>query len=105
MTGRAEVNRQRQQLDTTFRRAGGLHADAEILSYFARLLCVLVSGFVERATIELLIEYARTHSDGRTLRHVERSVRHLTNLEYAALDRCNRYIGTGLATRSASVHC
>ncbi len=56
MTGRAEVDRQRQQLDTTFSRASGLDADAELLSDFARYLCVLVSGFVEQATIELLIE-------------------------------------------------
>ena len=81
MTGRAEVNRQRQQLDTTFSRASGLGADAELLSDFARYLCVLVSGFVEQATIELLIEYVRTHSDPRILRHVERSARHLTNLK------------------------
>ena len=81
MTGRAEVDRQRQQLDTTFSRASGLNADAELLSDFARHLCVLVSGFVEQATIELLIEYARTHSDARLLRHLDRSVRHLTNLK------------------------
>ena len=31
MTGRAEVDRQRQQLDTTFSRASGLDADAELI--------------------------------------------------------------------------
>ncbi len=31
--------------------------------------------------MELLIEYARTHSDARIQRHVERSVRHLANLK------------------------
>jgi hypothetical protein len=81
MTGRAEVDRRRQQLETTFSRARGLNADAELLSDFARYLCVLVSGFVEQATIELLIEYVRAHSDPRILRHVERNVRHLTNLK------------------------
>lgn len=81
MTGRAEVDRQRQQLDSAFSRAGGLDADAELLSDFARYLCVLVSGFVEQATVELLIEYVRTHSDSRTLSHVENNVRHLTNLK------------------------
>lgn len=80
MTGRAEVARQQRQLDTTFSRAQGLHADLELLSDFARYLCVLVSGFVEQTTIELLIEYARTHSDPRIQRHVERNVRHATNL-------------------------
>lgn len=80
MTGRAEVGRQRQHLDTTFSRAGRLDADAELLSDFARYLCVLVSGFVEQATIELLIEYARLHADPRVQRHVEQSVRRLSNL-------------------------
>ena len=81
MTGRAEIDRQRQQLDATFQRAGGLHHNAELLSDFARLLCVRVSGFVEQATIELLIEYARINSDKRIVRHVDRSVRRLTNLK------------------------
>ena len=81
MTGRAEVNRRRQQLDTAFSRARGLEADTELLSDFARYLCVLVSGFVEQATIELLIEYVRIHSDPPIQRHVERSVRHLANLK------------------------
>lgn len=81
MTGRAEVDRQRRQLDTTFTRARGLNADAELLSDFARYLSVLVSGFVEQATIELLIEFVRTHSDPRIHRYVERSVRHLSNLK------------------------
>ena len=80
MTGRAEVARQRRQLDTTFSRAGSLDADVELLSDFARYLCVLVSGYVEQTTIELLIEYARTHSDPRIQRHIERGVRQITNL-------------------------
>ena len=80
MTGRAEVARQRQQLDTTFARAQDLHADVELLSDFARYLCVLVCGYVEQTTVELLLEYARTHSDPRIQRHVERGVRQVTNL-------------------------
>ena len=80
MTGRAEVARQRRQLDTTFLRAGDLQVDIELLSDFARYLCVLVSGYVEQATVELLIEYARTHSDPRIQRLVERGVRQVTNL-------------------------
>lgn len=81
MTGRAEVERRRRQLDTTFARARGLDAGAELLSDFARYLCILVSGFLEQATIELLLEYVRTHSDPRIQRHVERRVRRLSNLK------------------------
>ena len=80
MTGRAEVARRRQQLDATFDRARGLNADAHLLSDFARYLCVLVSGFVEQATIELLLEYVRIHSEPRIQSYVECRVRRLSNL-------------------------
>lgn len=80
MTGRAEVTRRRQQLDATFDRARGLDAGAELLSDFARYLCVLVSGFVEQATIELLIEYVRIRSAPRIQSYVEHHVRRLSNL-------------------------
>lgn len=35
---------------------------------------------MEQTTVELLLEYARTHSDPRIQRHVERGVRQVTNL-------------------------
>lgn len=81
MTGKAEVARQRQQLDATFKRAAGLGADAELLSDFARYLCILVSGFLEQAVVELLMEYARMHSDDRVQLHIEQRLRQLTNLK------------------------
>lgn len=81
MTGKAEVARQRQQLDATFKRAAGLGADAELLSDFARYLCILVSGFLEQAVVELLLEYVRKHSDNRVQLHVEQRLRQLTNLK------------------------
>jgi hypothetical protein len=81
MIGKAEVARQRQQLDATFKRAADLGADAEVLSDFARYLCVLVSGFLEQAVIELLIEYVRTHSDGRVQQYSEQRLRQLANLK------------------------
>lgn len=81
MTGKAEVARQRQQLDATFKRAAGLGADAELLSDFARYLCILVSGFLEQAVVELLMEYARKHSDDRVQLHIEQRLRQLTNLK------------------------
>lgn len=81
MTGKAEVSRLCQQLDATFKRAAGLNADAELLSDFARHLCVLVSGFLEQAIVELLLEYARKHSDKRVQRRIEQNLRNLTNLK------------------------
>ncbi|MFA6318984.1 MAG: HEPN domain-containing protein [Elusimicrobiota bacterium] len=81
MTGKAEVARRQQQLDATFMRAAGLAAQSELLSDFAKYLCVLVSGFLEQAVIELILEYVRNKSDGRIQSHVERRLRKLTNLK------------------------
>jgi predicted LPLAT superfamily acyltransferase len=79
MTGRAEVARLKQRLDATFKRADALTGDAEILSDFARYLCVLVSGYLEQAVIELLLEYVRKHASPAVQRHVERRLRRFTN--------------------------
>lgn len=59
MTGRAEVGRLRQVLEDTFKRAEKVGGDTELQSDFARYLCVLVSGFLEKAVAELILEHAR----------------------------------------------
>lgn len=74
MTGRGEVERQKQKLEATFKRASSL-SDAELLSDFARYLCVLVSGFLEQSVIELTLEHVRSHSHGSVLRHVDSRLR------------------------------
>jgi hypothetical protein len=79
MTGRAEVVRRRQQLDATFKRASGL-TEAELLSDFARHLCVLVSGFLEQATIELVLAYTRRSASPAVMQYVEGQIRRVTNL-------------------------
>ena len=78
MIGRAEVARQRHQLDATFQRAKGIGADAELLSDFARYLCILVSGFLEQAVIELAMEHVRRCSSPSIQRHVESRLRRFT---------------------------
>jgi len=85
MTGKGEVDRQRQQLDATFKRASGLGPDPELLSDFARYLCVLVSGFLEQAVVELLVEYLRRHSDNRVQQYGEQRLRQLTYLKVQRL--------------------
>ena len=79
MTGRAEVSRLSQSLDATFKRAEGLTGDPELLSDFARYLCVLVSGYLEQSVIELLLEHVRKHSSPSIQQHVERRLRQFTN--------------------------
>ena len=80
MTGRSEVALLRRRLDATFARASGLGADAELLSDFARYLCVLVSGFLEQSVIALVQEHVRLNSNPAVQRHIEaRLKRQFTN--------------------------
>src|SRR5688572_21172526 len=79
MTGRAEIKRQEQKLDATFQRAAKVQGDAELLSDFARYLCVLVAGFLEQAVIEVVLEHVRARSQSSIQRHVEQRLRQFTN--------------------------
>jgi hypothetical protein len=85
MNGRAEVARQQQQLDASFKRAGKLKADSELQSDFARYLCILVSGFLEQAVVEILMEYARKHADERAQSYIEQRLRNLANVNATRL--------------------
>jgi len=81
MTGRAEVDRLRKRLDATFERCRklGSGTDIEVQSDYAKFLCVLVAGYLEKAVAELVMEHAR-RSGGPTLqRYVELNTRRFTN--------------------------
>ena len=80
MKGRAEVDRQKAKLDAAFARASKLASieDAELLSDFARYLCVLVAGLLEQAAIELTLEHVRNHSAASVQRYAENRLRQFT---------------------------
>jgi hypothetical protein len=80
MNGRAEVSRLKQRLDATFKRAAQVGSDPELQSDFARYLCILVSGYLERAIIELVLEHSRQNSSPSIQRFVEFRTRRLANL-------------------------
>ena len=79
MTGRAEVRRLKQRLDATFKRLGGVGEDLELQSDFARYLCVLVSGYLEKAVSELVVEHARRTGAPSLQRFVDQRTRRFTN--------------------------
>ena len=79
MTGMAEVTRLRQQLDTVFGRVKRLNHDPELQSDFARYLCVLVSGYMEKAVVALVLEHARTNGAPTLQRFVENKTKNFTN--------------------------
>jgi hypothetical protein len=51
------VNRRLQRLKQNFDRAHRLPQEAEILAHWARYLCILTSGLIEKSLVELLTEY------------------------------------------------
>ena len=81
MTGRAEVTRLQQTLDATFQRVSAVPNEPELLSDFARYLCVLVSGFLEQAVQELVLEHARKRSSPTVQRYVESRMRRFSNVK------------------------
>ena len=102
MTGRAEVERLKQQLAATFARATGIEGDLELLSDFARYLCVLISGFLEQAVIELVREYVRFHAQPAVQRHVELRLRRFQN---AKADRLIELLGSFNPDWRADLEC
>src|SRR5580658_5481162 len=79
MSGRAAVHSMKTRLSATFDRAKGVQGDAELLSDFARYLCVLVSGYLEQAVIELALEHVRQRSNTSVQKYVEARLRRFTN--------------------------
>lgn len=79
MTGRAEVTRLKQRLDATFKRLGGVGSDIELQSDFARYLCILVSGYLEKAVSELVVEHARKTGAPSLQRFVDQRTKNFTN--------------------------
>jgi RiboL-PSP-HEPN len=79
MTGRAEVSRLKQRLDATFARFKALGTEIELQSDFARYLCILVSGYLENAMYELVVEYSRHNGAPSLQRFVEQRTKSFTN--------------------------
>ena len=85
MTGRAEVGRLKQKLDATFKRLDGAVLDSELQADFARYLCVLVSGYIETAAYELVVEHARHGGRPTFERFVDHRTRRFTNANFTKL--------------------
>jgi hypothetical protein len=84
--GRQEVLRLKQRLDDTFKRADDIDPSSlELRSDFARYLCVLVAGYLERATQELTIEWCRKQSSPSIQRYASRRLKGLQNVNGARL--------------------
>ena len=82
MSGLQEVSSMRQRLDATFERVGTIDSNTlELQSDFAKYLCVLVSGYIERAIVEIVQEHARRNGSLTLQKFVEARTRRSTNLD------------------------
>ncbi len=86
MTGRAEVYRLKRVLDESFKRVAKIDNDSELQADFARYLCVLVSGFIEKSVVELILEHTRHRANPSVLRFVEYRTRQFTNVNAQRLE-------------------
>lgn len=68
-----------QRIDAAFSRASQLGSDPELQADFARYLCILVAGFIEKSLAEVALEHAKKNGSPTLQRYVERSVHNLTN--------------------------
>lgn len=80
MTGRAEVQRMRDRIDRAFSLIDQIPLDQyELRSLLAKLLCIFVSGFLERAVRELAMERCRKSSDRTVQSFVSSQLAKFTN--------------------------
>lgn len=79
-----EVDLRKRRLDAIFARAAALGSNAqaeELQADYARHICVLVSGFVEKAVAEIIVEHAKSRSAAQVRAYVESTLRRLTNVD------------------------
>ena len=67
-----------QRLDASFDRVDGIR-DPELMSDFAKYLCVLVSGFLETAVAALVLEHARHRGAPTLQRFVDSKAQRFVN--------------------------
>jgi hypothetical protein len=78
VTGRGEVARLQQRLDSTFERIA-LVTEDELRGDFARYLCVLTCGFLERSIVILLQEHTRIRAAETVQGYVNWRLRNFQN--------------------------
>lgn len=101
MNGRSKVAQHKARVDATFERAKGINAsDLELRADMAKYLCVMVSGFLERAVSEMLLEHARKNGSPTLQKFVEDSTRSFTN---ANCEKLKKILGSFEAMWRSSI--
>jgi len=79
MRGRAAINSHCNRIEAAFERSTAVSHDPELLSDYAKYLCVLVSGFIEKSLAEIALEHARRAGAPSVQRFVEKNTARFTN--------------------------
>ena len=74
------VVREKQRLDNVFSLVEKMDPNEEVLSHWAKYLCVLTSGFIENSLRLILYDYATKHADKPVASYVSARIERLTNL-------------------------
>ena len=79
-----QVEFHRRKLSAAFSRAQALTKDqglGEMQADYARHLCILVSGFIERSVAEIILAYADGKAPAPLRAYLESSLKRLTNVD------------------------
>ena len=84
----ARIATARTRLDSTFERIGAIPLEeAELRSDGSRYLCVLVSGFLEKSVVALILSYVARVSHPRITSLTESKLKNTTNLKSEKLSQ------------------
>ena len=83
MNGRQQIAAYKARLDAVFERGSesGRVSDLETSADFAKYLCVLVSGYLEKSIAEILLQHTRRNGSPTLQRFVESNIRNFTNVK------------------------
>ena len=74
-----DIEARRRRIDALFAKADSLSNDAEMLSHWAKYLCILVCGFLENSVELCLIEYCKRRADENINNFVSNQLRSFQN--------------------------
>ena len=73
------IHAQKKRLDALFDKARDMSEDPELLSNWAKYLCVLTCGFLENSVESCLVEYCRKHGDENMINFVSTKLKSFQN--------------------------
>lgn len=79
MTSRRSIHALKSTLASSFERASQIDHGSELASDFSKYLCVLLSGYLEKAVAEILMEYTKNKSHLNIQRYIEGQLNSFTN--------------------------